>query len=171
MIQFRKDLLREGRPGGIQAAQNLRQAVEEAIQDLSLRVKVRVYLNSGGLAKYYRRIGSIYDEETLTEFNRGFTNVQPLFDVVDCGVGKEVADSKIRGTEPILQDRSEPCLTSHYRKLRHRDKKPRLPARNPRRLSRQRLCSNDWTVRRRNGGFEQDSSAKGTIGGQGVFEP
>ncbi|KAL8715730.1 MAG: hypothetical protein Q9220_000397 [cf. Caloplaca sp. 1 TL-2023] len=58
------------------------------------KIVVRIYANLDGLQKTYARAGLSKEEHALPHFAAGFTQSQPLFDVVDVGHGKERANHK-----------------------------------------------------------------------------
>lgn len=91
--------------GGERAAHTFRQHIETLIREddggsdtlIHCRVMVRVYVNFTGLSGALIRKGIIASSNDLCLFANGFTSSEPLFDFVDVGSTKEVADYKIRG--------------------------------------------------------------------------
>lgn len=60
------------------------------------QVWLTVYCNQKGLAETLIS-NNVCTAEQFEEFVMGFNQASPLFSFVDAGVGKEAADSKIKG--------------------------------------------------------------------------
>lgn len=60
------------------------------------RLVVKLYLNLGSLSRVYE-MKRIVRASHMLDCYKGFLQSQPLFDIIDCGKGKEGADEKIRG--------------------------------------------------------------------------
>ncbi|TAQ84104.1 hypothetical protein B7494_g7569 [Chlorociboria aeruginascens] len=101
---FNEDLIRQGIEGGKQAANALRNTVLEHYTGLTdeIEIMAKVCANVTGLAKAMRRDGTLDNPEDLRDFTIGFTQGKASFDFVDCGHGKERADSKIKGGQILM---------------------------------------------------------------------
>lgn len=88
---------------GAHAAESIRRKVEQYIPS-QCQVVTRVFYNGQGTAPLEERTGRAA-KGRLSEFARAFNESGPLFDYLDCGRGKERADSKIQGTLPITSIR------------------------------------------------------------------
>jgi len=84
---------------GAHAAESIKRKVEQYIPP-QCQVVTRVFYNGQGTASLEVRTGRAA-KGRLSEFARAFNESGPLFDYLDCGSGKERADSKIQGTLPI----------------------------------------------------------------------
>ena len=101
-LLFEDKYVQEGEKGGIRAAGELLDHITQYVRSKEAipsdaKVAVRIFANLVGLAKTYEQ-ADIADADTVFEFARGFTMARALFDFVDCGSGKERADSKIRAS-------------------------------------------------------------------------
>ena len=100
---FNQKYLAEGEAGGREAAaklsEHLRSYCHSSIQNMppDFKVIVRIYVNLKGLADTCYKTGLIDSPATMNHFAYGFTGSKILYDVVDVGIGKERADSKIAG--------------------------------------------------------------------------
>ena len=99
--------------GGEQAADELLAKTREYLQTIMddsdrLEVVVRAFANLDGLASTLIRDGRIKDSSQLRNFFTGFSSRLALFDFVDVGAGKERADNKIRGRNPLYP------ITQHW---------------------------------------------------------
>lgn len=81
---------------GAHAVESIRKKVGQYIPP-QCQVVTRVFYNSQGTAPLEERTGRAA-KGRLSEFARAFNESGPLFDYLDCGRGKERADSKIQGT-------------------------------------------------------------------------
>ena len=61
------------------------------------RVVARVFVNIDYLTRRSRSEGLVRDENVLRQFALGFTQSQPLFEMVDAGRGKDRVNYKIKG--------------------------------------------------------------------------
>lgn len=101
-LLFEDRYVQTGEKGGINAASEFLDHItnyvrmNEAIPS-DAKVVVRIFANLQGLTRTYEQ-ADIADSETVIDFARGFTMARALFDFVDCGSGKERADSKIRAS-------------------------------------------------------------------------
>ena len=99
--KFPEHLLQQGARGGAEAAYQLLSKIEDHLGSLEgakhWKILVRLYVNLEGLIRKCLDLGLLQDEKTLRHFCAGFTQSQPLFDIVDAGHGKERADHKIKG--------------------------------------------------------------------------
>ena len=92
---------------GAHAAEALKREVQQYILGtqnhipLQCRIVTRVFYNASGTAPIAERSGPAAKRK-LSEFARAFTESGPLFDYLDCGRGKERADSKIQGMSQSL---------------------------------------------------------------------
>ena len=100
---FNQRYLAEGEAGGREAAaklsEHLRSYCQSSIKNMppDFKVIVRIYVNLKGLADTCYKTGLIDSPATMNHFAYGFTGSKILYDVVDVGIGKERADSKIAG--------------------------------------------------------------------------
>ncbi|KAK4962288.1 hypothetical protein LTR28_004575 [Elasticomyces elasticus] len=101
--KFHSDLLKEGESGGKRAAALLHDAAtkyaQTNVQELpsEFKIVVRVYANVKGLADVCVRAGLVDTVTKIEDFVRGFTCGKNLFDFVDVGYDKDLADGKIGG--------------------------------------------------------------------------
>ncbi|QDS75291.1 hypothetical protein FKW77_001220 [Venturia effusa] len=101
------------RSGGVDAAQQLHQQIEEYLPRLGTdiarcRIMVRMYANLQGLSKASARANLCGGEaRALAPFTTGFTRARELFDFVDAGDKKEAADFKIRELFRLFIDNSQ----------------------------------------------------------------
>lgn len=72
---------------------------------------LRVYLDLDGLFQRLRAAGFSHELERIYQFSRGFTQRQPLFDLVDVGHGSQQVPLKIEGN---LNHRLLLCFVSDY---------------------------------------------------------
>ncbi|RDL35457.1 Uncharacterized protein BP5553_07388 [Venustampulla echinocandica] len=94
---FSENLVRQGREGGKEAANALRNTVLENCEFAEeIEVMAKVCANVTGLSKAMLRDGFLDSGDDLREFTLGFTQGKASFDFVDVGHGKERADSKIK---------------------------------------------------------------------------
>lgn len=96
-----------GEKGGEHAADALLSELQRYVNEVvgvsvGMDIMVRAFANVGGLGAALERAGRLKDSSQLRSFFAGFSNRQPFFDFVDIGSGKERADSKIRGEQPLL---------------------------------------------------------------------
>jgi hypothetical protein len=76
-----------------------------------LDILVRAFANLEGLAIALVRDDRLKDVSQLRAFATGFSSRRAFFDFIDVGVGKERADHKIRGRDPVLKEpSSRVCL-------------------------------------------------------------
>ena len=101
---FREVFLKEASgSGGAQAAHQLYIEVQNyvrsnnVLQQSEYHVMVNIYANKTGLAKALHEAGLIGHPTQLDAFYTSFTRSQPLTQFIDCGPGKERADTKLRG--------------------------------------------------------------------------
>lgn len=110
MIQFQEQLLERGVDGGAEAAQRILDAVQRYISNFDMsqawRVVVRMFANIDFLTRKYQSEGIMRDESTLRHFALGFTQSQPLFEIIDAGHGKERVDYKVKGQFANLHNKS-----------------------------------------------------------------
>lgn len=91
--------------GGSRAANDLYNEVIEYLRQQGLLSKnnsnydvvVNVYANKLGLARALVAAGYLDHPSQLDQFFCSFSQGQPLFQFIDCGPGKERADTKLRG--------------------------------------------------------------------------
>ena len=74
------------------------------------KIMTRIYANVGGLAETCWRSGITDQPGAVEDFIQGFNASKLCFDFVDCGSGKERADSKIHG---MSRDRFSSLLNTH----------------------------------------------------------
>ena len=105
---FSEKFLKNRDSGGIEAAHELRSCVKEYIstnhcsgRTPDYDIMVTVLANKKGLAKTMAEAQLTTGASDLDEFFCKFNQSQPLFQFVDCGVGKEMVDSKFRGKSPV----------------------------------------------------------------------
>lgn len=98
-----------GAEGGAEAAFQLHDAVKKHLADLypddntaRWNVLCNIYYNMEGLASKLRAVGVLRHPTELANFARAFGLNQPLFTLIDVGVGKERADAKLRETFRIF---------------------------------------------------------------------
>jgi hypothetical protein len=96
--------LKDGDKGAITAVHHLCSFFKDSLNDPRFRVLpsdseviVRIYVNRKGLARALVEAGIIPTLDCLDTFFVKLTHSRSLFDVVDCGGGKERVDDKIRG--------------------------------------------------------------------------
>ena len=96
---FVSTLLARGREGGREAAMLLRQSVGDYARRVMGREPSRIvcyaYVNATDLGRVLENTETA-SLEAWSEFQAGFNQAHPLFSLVDCGRGKEGADSKMR---------------------------------------------------------------------------
>ncbi|PGH01793.1 hypothetical protein AJ80_08959 [Polytolypa hystricis UAMH7299] len=97
---FQESFLRQGEQGGRDAANLLWNAIRDyAARNLpnlpSPKIITRVYANLRGLAEASCKAGIIERPKQLDDFARGFNGSRRLFDFVDVGAGKDMADDKL----------------------------------------------------------------------------
>jgi len=98
--------------GGSRAANDLYNAVSEYLKQEGLLgsnnsnydVVVNVYANKLGLARALVAAGYLDHPSQLDQFFCSFSQGQPLFHFIDCGPGKERADTKLKGDFYPAQD-------------------------------------------------------------------
>ncbi|KAL8810438.1 MAG: hypothetical protein Q9223_007757 [Gallowayella weberi] len=97
---FNDNLISQGANGGGEAATRLLDNIKRHIQHfegaMQWKIMVRIYANLEGLLKKYTYINFVEEKKALLQFVVGFTQIQPLFDFIDAGQGKERADHKIK---------------------------------------------------------------------------
>lgn len=103
---FKDQFLGDGEKGAIAAANQLCDSFRRSLSDRycpdnslppDMDIVVRFYVNKNGLAGALVDGGIIPNAAHLDAFFVKLTQSRPLFDVVDCGAGKERVDDKIRG--------------------------------------------------------------------------
>ncbi|KAK4978371.1 hypothetical protein LTR66_010622 [Elasticomyces elasticus] len=100
--KFHSDLLKEGESGGKRAAALLHDAATKYalanVQELpsEFDIVARIYANVKGLADVCVRAGLVDTVTKVEDFVRGFTCGKNLFDFVDVGYDKGLADHKLR---------------------------------------------------------------------------
>ncbi len=99
---FREKFLNHGLEGGKEAADELSGRVIDYLKGIkveteSLDVVVRAFANIAGLQSACHKKGLLEKAKSLTSFVHGFTQRRGLFDFIDVGPGKEIADFKIKG--------------------------------------------------------------------------
>lgn len=97
---FREAFLQKGEEGGREAANQLMTVVRDHVartlpQVSHPKIMTRIYANVGGLAETCWRSGITDQPGAVEDFIQGFNASKLCFDFVDCGSGKERADSKI----------------------------------------------------------------------------
>jgi hypothetical protein len=99
IVQFRRDLLKEGRAGGEKAADRLRAQV---FRDTGLKPVIRIYANVEGLSRALKTQGLIQNPSCFREFTVGVSDPRhEQIDFIDVGEGKEMADWKLRSPSPF----------------------------------------------------------------------
>jgi hypothetical protein len=100
---FAPELITQGRAGGRHAAALLTKGITDHMMandsDGSSsrgQIWLTIFCNKKGLAETLSN-NSVCTAEQFEEFYMGFNQANPLFSFVDVGVGKEAADSKIKG--------------------------------------------------------------------------
>ncbi|KAL2008721.1 hypothetical protein VTN00DRAFT_6915 [Thermoascus crustaceus] len=102
---FKDQFIRDGEKGAIAAANQLCDSFRRSLSDRygpdndlppDMDIVVRLYVNKNGLAGALVDAGIIPNVAHLDAFFVKLTQSRPLFDVVDCGGGKERVDDKIR---------------------------------------------------------------------------
>lgn len=78
----------------------LREAIEQ--QEIcshkpDWKIVVRIYIDFQGLVEDFGKLQNPISETRLQKFVGGFTQVQPLYDIIDTGPGREEALVKING--------------------------------------------------------------------------
>ena len=107
---FASELITMGTSGGRRAAMLLTQGLTEHLASLDSAAAGRgeiwltIYCNKKGLMETLTT-NQICTAEQFEQFIMGFNQAAPLFSFVDAGIGKEAADSKIKGTLVILPQR------------------------------------------------------------------
>ncbi len=103
-MQFKENLLQKGAIGGAEAAYQLHDEIRTHIQSYDgakqWKVLVRVYVDLDSLCRTLRDTGFKCNRGLLHQFFRGFTQHQPLFDIVDVGHGREQVEVKMEGNSP-----------------------------------------------------------------------
>jgi len=68
------------------------------------KIVVRIYIDFQGLVEEFGKLQNPISETRLRKFAGGFTQVQPLYDIIDTGPGREEALVKIKGkSQSILR--------------------------------------------------------------------
>ncbi|KAF8607273.1 hypothetical protein BDV93DRAFT_306033 [Ceratobasidium sp. AG-I] len=91
---FNENLLVRGTEGGREAASKLRQHIVTH-HGTNTDILVHVFFNRDGLGKTLKTYLNI-QPETFSAFIDGFNTASPFISMLDVGVGKEAADTKIR---------------------------------------------------------------------------
>ncbi|RMJ12135.1 hypothetical protein CDV36_008211 [Fusarium kuroshium] len=95
--QFLDDYVRQGTTGGKKAAQALKEAIKAQWPAYSRReIITHIYANLRGLGVTYESSGVVSNIIDWYAFVSGFNMVDPMFDYLDAGNGKECADYKIK---------------------------------------------------------------------------
>ncbi|KAL2680510.1 hypothetical protein Neosp_008112 [[Neocosmospora] mangrovei] len=95
--QFLDDFVRQGMAGGKKAAQALKEAIKTQWPAHSRReIITHIYANMRGLGTTYEGNGVVSSLLDWYAFVSGFNMVDPMFDYLDAGSGKECADYKIK---------------------------------------------------------------------------
>ena len=95
-------------PAGAHAAQAIKANVQQYLLSndnrlpLTCKIVTRVYQNAGWALRNNTARGLASRQGRVQEFPLHFTESMPLFDYVDCGNGKERADSKIQGLSVLF---------------------------------------------------------------------
>lgn len=95
--------MQQGMAGGEEAARRLNDEVQKCFELTNpqgakpCKIMVRVYLDLNALFQTLQQSGLVKDPETIHHFSRGFSQHQPLFDLVDIGYDGEQVPSKIQG--------------------------------------------------------------------------
>jgi hypothetical protein len=104
LVKFKEHFLKAGSDGGVNAARELSDSVNELMhlaigaQADQCRVMVRIYTNMLGLSRVLARAGLLgNDARSIAPFSAAFNRAQELFDFVDAADKKEGSDFKIRG--------------------------------------------------------------------------
>ncbi|KAM0424480.1 hypothetical protein ACHAPT_010405 [Fusarium lateritium] len=97
-MPFVDELVRQGKVGGTKAAQALKDAIKAKWSGQSpyMEVVTCIYANMKGMGNTYKQSEVLSDLSDWYEFVCGFNMVDPLFDYVNAGNGKECADYKIK---------------------------------------------------------------------------
>lgn len=98
--QFHDNFFRHGALGGADAAIKLREAIEQQVvcsQNPDWKIVVRIYIDFQALVDDFAKLQSPISGTRLRKFVGGFTQVQPLCDIIDTGPGREEALVKIKG--------------------------------------------------------------------------
>ena len=108
---FQSRFLSNRESGGAAAAQQLLSDIKAYIREnlnmpAEFEVMVNVYANKRGLAKLLTDVGHVAGESDLENFFCKFNQSQPLFHFLDCGYGKESADTKLKGKKSSLRSRT-----------------------------------------------------------------
>lgn len=99
---FNKELLKRRADGGREAAQHLREGLQNYLKDqghseLSRHpIWLDLYLNKHGLSAALKK-NQICKPDDFEDFLRGFHQASPSITIVDAGHGKEAVDTKIKG--------------------------------------------------------------------------
>lgn len=100
---FTSELTRAGQSGGRKAAMLLRQGLTDHMSTLETdhsgprgEIWLNIYCNKKGLTETLTN-NDVCTAEQFEQFVMGFNQAAPLFSFVDVGIGKEAADSKIKG--------------------------------------------------------------------------
>ncbi|EEU42696.1 uncharacterized protein NECHADRAFT_84191 [Fusarium vanettenii 77-13-4] len=95
--QFLDEFVRQGTAGGKRAAQALKEAIKAQWPAYSRRAIItHIYANMRGLGATYEGNGVVSSLLDWYAFVSGFNIVDPMFDYLDAGSGKECADYKIK---------------------------------------------------------------------------
>ena len=99
--KFPDDLVRQGVSGGEGAAQRLLAAIASFLtgsKDVQQwKVVVHVVLSIDGLGKMYQKHGIVKQRDDFRDFVVGFNRTEVFCNMADIGIGKEMADEKIKG--------------------------------------------------------------------------
>ncbi|RSM05275.1 hypothetical protein CDV31_009673 [Fusarium ambrosium] len=96
-MPFLDDYVRQGMTGGKKAAQALKEAIKAQWPAYSRReIITHIYANMRGLGVTYESSGVVSNIMDWYAFVSGFNMVDPMFDYLDAGNGKECADYKIK---------------------------------------------------------------------------
>jgi hypothetical protein len=104
---FKREILREGRSGGLKAAKLFAEAVSERFgRRLDYRLSIYLFMNDKGLLG--KLVGTDHRRDslsfaTLRDFMYGF-QVPPFNYVIGTGSGKEYVDSKLKGALRQVSD-------------------------------------------------------------------
>lgn len=98
---FNDELLKRGDVGGGEAARLLKDyMIEHLLSNNSHKpqvIKAIIYMNAAGLGKALER-HDICTSSVFRQFVLGFNQATPLFAIIDVGMGKEAADTKLKGS-------------------------------------------------------------------------
>ena len=120
--QIHEDLLQNGNRGGLELANRLREEVLSLLQrnadSRDWDIIVSFYIDVGTLFAKCVSADIKISEDCLREFACGFTQAQPLFDLVDVGHGREQAVLKIQGTISTCTGLKPELLTNAFNHAR-----------------------------------------------------